>query len=170
MTRLTVLRGYPGAGKTTIGRELERAGMGKFIDHNAILTFIANITGDDDGVYDNIAGLELAMTKKLLDKGADVIVARGFSSLEAMEPYSDIATASGAKFVVFRIDVNHDDLAKRVTSEERLSDFNPTVTREALDDWVTRNPIVDYQSEIIIDNTQPLATVVKDMVCRLSKE
>ena len=57
MVKLIILRGYPGSGKKTIGKALEAEGLGKFVDHNAILTFIANIVGDDEGIYDDIVNL-----------------------------------------------------------------------------------------------------------------
>ena len=63
MQRLTIIRGYPGSGKTTIGKRLEDQKLGIFIDHNRILTFIAQFTTNDDGLYDEISQLELAMTK-----------------------------------------------------------------------------------------------------------
>lgn len=79
MNQLILLRGYPGSGKTTIGKLLEKRGVGKFIDHNAILTFISTISGDDDGIYDDIANLEQAIARKLLtankiDFSEDVII------------------------------------------------------------------------------------------------
>jgi broad-specificity NMP kinase len=73
MNQLIILRGYPGSGKTTVAKLLEREGCGVFIDHNAILTFIAGFTGNDEGIYHEIHALELAMTSKLLRDGKSAI-------------------------------------------------------------------------------------------------
>lgn len=152
MAKLIILRGYPGSGKTTIGKTLEAEGLGRFVDHNAILTFIANITGNDDGIYEDIANLELAITRKLLQDGSSVIVARGFSSLASMKPYEDIARLLQAEVKIIRLTVDEQQLADRVQSSERLNDFNPTVTPESLRAWVQENPLIDHSSELIVDN------------------
>ena len=51
INKLIILRGYPGSGKTTVGKRLEKQGLGIFIDHNAILTFVASIAGNDTWIY-----------------------------------------------------------------------------------------------------------------------
>lgn len=163
MTKLIILRGYPGSGKTTIGKALEAEGLGRFVDHNAILTFIANITGDDEGIYENIANLEFAITRKLLQDGSSAIVARGFSSLESMKPYEDLASLLQIEVKIIRLAVDKEQLAERVQSNERLNDFNPTVTPEALRDWVEQNPLVDHSSELIVDNGKLLHEAISQI-------
>lgn len=160
MTKLIILRGYPGSGKTTIGKRLESEGLGKFIDHNAILTFIAGITGDDEGIYDEISQLELAMCKKLLAEGSNVIAARGFSSLSSMQPYGAIASELGVEIQILRLNVDNDELLRRVQSPERRLDFNPTVDEAHALNWMNDNPIQDHPYEILIDNSAPIDEVV----------
>jgi len=134
MTKLIILRGYPGSGKTTIGKHLQAEGIGKFIDHNAILTFIAGIAGDDEGIYDEIAQLELAMCKKLLVDDSDVIVARGFSGLSSIQAYEAVASELGVTIKILRLNVDRNELIRRVQSPERKLDFNPTIDEgQALD-------------------------------------
>lgn len=164
MNKLIILRGYPGAGKTTIGKALEARGIGRFIDHNAILTFIAGITGDDDGIYEQIAALEVAMCEKLLREGHTVIVARGFSKLSSIAPYEVAASKVGIECVIVRLDVSSEELAKRVASPERMQDFNPTVTESALQQWVQENEIEDHGSEVAIDNAKPVGVVVEEVL------
>lgn len=168
MTKLIIIRGYPGSGKTTIGKRLEEVGVGKFIDHNSILTFIASIAGNDDGIYDDIANLELAIARKLLKEQANVIVARGFSSLESVKAYEDIANEIGAETVIIRLEVDKANLSKRVGSKERFDDFNPTVTEEALNEWVESNPLMGHPSETTLDNTRPVVEVVEDIVSSIN--
>jgi len=160
MNQLILLRGYPGSGKTTVGKLLEKRGVGKFIDHNAILTFISTISGDDDGIYDDIANLEQAIARKLLTANKTVIVARGFSSLKSIEPYLQLAHTLNIQSKVIRLDVDYQVLAHRVTSAERKMDFNPTTDSESLKKWIQENPIIDFSEDVIIDNSRPIDEVV----------
>lgn len=167
MTQLIILRGYPGSGKTTVGKALEKHGIGRFIDHNAILTFITGISGDDDGIYDDIANLEKAITRKLLNSNETVIVARGFSSITSLKPYMKIAKDLGIAVRIIRLSVNYDELQRRVASPERKEDFNPTTSPESLSKWITENPIADCPGEIIVDNLQPIDDVIKSIATQI---
>lgn len=160
MNKLTILRGYPGSGKTTVGKRLEQAGLGVFIDHNQILTFIAQFTGDDDGIYGDVVQLEQAMTRKLLECGKSVIVARGFSSSVSIDEYIDIAKEKGAESLVVRLDVSMETLGQRVESQERKQDFNPTTNEEVLKNWINDNPFEDYPEELVVDANLDVETVV----------
>lgn len=153
MTKLIIIRGYPGSGKTTIGKRLEAEQIGKFIDHNAILTFIAEIAGDDEGIYNEIAQLELAVCKKLIAKDENVIVARGFSSLASVRPYETVANEVGVETKILRLDVGKDELVRRVQNPERKLDFNPTVDKAHALSWMANNPIQHHADEIVIDNS-----------------
>lgn len=169
MTRLIILRGHPGSGKTTIGKQLHAAGASKFIDHNAILTFIANITGDDEGIYDEIAQLELAMCRKLLSEGKSVIVARGFSSLASIGTYTNMATELGVEAKIIRLKVGQQELINRVQSPERGLDFNPTIDESHALDWMTNNPIENHPDEVVINNERPLSEVIDSLEVILRK-
>lgn len=160
MNKLIILRGYPGAGKTTIGKALASNSVGIFVDHNAILTFIANITGDDEGIYEDIANLELAIARKLLQEEKTVIVARGFSKESSITPYINLAKSLNISIYIIRLEVNERLLAERVQSVERNNDFNPTTTPEALQSWVDENPIEDIINELRVDNSKPVVEVV----------
>jgi shikimate kinase len=161
--KLILLRGYPGSGKTTVGKELESHGVGKFIDHNSILTFVAGIGGNDDGIYDEIANLELAITKKLLGEGESVIVARGFSKLAQIAVYEAVAQSLDITSLVVRLEVNREELLQRVQSPERQHDFNPTTTEATATDWMNENPIEDHSDEVVIDNNQSLEAAVAEI-------
>ena len=127
MTKLTIIRGYPGSGKTTLGKMLQDNGFGVFIDHNEILTFVASIAGDDEGIYENIADLEKAMARKLLYSGKDVIVARDFSSKASVASYQEITQEAHAVHLILRLEASEQVLSDRVQSPERQKDFNPTI-------------------------------------------
>lgn len=163
MARLITIRGYPGSGKTTVGKLLEAAGHGTFIDHNAILTYIARIVGNDTGIYDDIHRLELALTHKLLSEGNSAIVARGFSSMESILPYIDMAEAYSGQVIVIRLEATYEILASRVSTPERLQDFNPTTDQKSLKRWMEHNPIEDFKKEHIIDASQEITSVMADI-------
>ncbi len=167
MTKLIILRGYPGSGKTTIGKRLQANGIGEFIDHNAILTFIARVTGDDEGIYDEIAQLELAICKKLLSEGKNVIVARGFSSLSSLAPYEKAAGDVDTETKIFRLSVDDSELIRRVQNPERKLDFNPTIDETHALDWMRDNPIDIHPYEIVIDNNRLLDDVISSIQTRL---
>ena len=162
--KLIILRGYPGSGKTTVGKRLKADGVGEFIDHNAILTFVASIAGDDDGIYDQIADLEIAICKKLLTQGQTVIIARGFSKLSSVGVYEQIANELGVASKVIRLDVSTEQLMSRVKSPERKLDFNPTIDVDELVRWVSLNSLQDHSTEKTIDNEKPLSEVINEIV------
>ena len=155
-------------GKTTVGKQLQASGVGTFIDHNAILTFIAGIAGNDDGIYDQIADLELAICKKLLTQGQTVIVARGFSKVGSMAPYTHVANQLGTEVAIIRLEATGAELENRVKSPERKLDFNPTVTVAELRKWVSENPLQPHSHEQKVNNEQPLAQVITHIVDSIS--
>lgn len=161
--KLIILRGYPGSGKTTVGKELESHGVGKFIDHNSILTFVTGIAGNDEGIYDEIANLELAITKKLLGEGESVIVARGFSKLAQIAVYEAVAHSLDTPSIVVRLEVNREELLQRVQSPERQLDFNPTTNEAAANEWMDGNPLEDHSEEVVIDNNKSLEESVAEI-------
>lgn len=166
MTKLIIIRGYPGSGKTTLGKILQGNGYGVFIDHNKILTFVASIVGDDEEIYGDIANLEKAMVRKLLRLGKNVIVARGFSSKDSVKEYQRIAQKISAIPVILRLEVNEQILSERVQSPERRKDFNPTTNSSALNAWIKSNPIEDIATEHLVEADQS-ASEVYNQACGL---
>lgn len=168
--RLIIIRGYPGSGKTTIGKLLAANGYGVFIDHNAILTFLANIVGDDSGIYDEIHALEIAMARQVIQKGGSVIVARGFSAESLIGPYLNMAKSVGVGVVVLKLNVSGHNLRSRVAASERKNDFNPTTTEEALAEWVRNNPLESIQGECEINADEPIGSVLAQIAGILSHD
>jgi predicted kinase len=170
MQRLIIIRGYPGSGKTTLGKLLEGRHYGAFIDHNQILTFIAGITGDDEGIYDEIHALERVMCRKLLKNGSSVIVARGFSSATSVQAYAAIAEQASVPCDILRLNVPPQVLAQRVVAPERRTDYNPTLTPAALTSWVERNPLESIEFEHSIDGSESIETVAATVESILSAQ
>lgn len=161
--KIICIRGYPGSGKTTTAKLLSKRVGGLFIDHNAILTFLAGIVGDDRGIYTEIHNLELAMAKKILEEKKDVIVARGFSSPESIAPYLDAARKLGADVFIFRLVASEANLKSRVVAESRKKDFNPTVNEDTLLKWIADNPLQDIEHEHEINADKSIDEVVDQM-------
>jgi predicted kinase len=167
MHRLFLIRGYPGSGKTTVGKALQDDDIGVFIDHNAILTFIASIVGNDEGIYEEIHSLEKSMTRKILTEGNTAIVARGFSNLDRLREYISIADSLGIEAIVLTLVVDKDILETRIQAPERLSDFNPTTTPEALHQWIKHNEIEPFENERIIVASREISeikTIIKQQL------
>lgn len=166
--KMIIIRGYPGSGKTTAAKLLSKRTGSIFIDHNAILTFLAGMVGDDRGIYSEIHNLELAMAKKIIEENKNVIVARGFSSSESIKPYLAAAKTLGADVFVFRLAVSEDNLKLRVVAEDRKKDFNPTINEEALLEWIVNNPLQDIENEYEINANKSIDEVVNQMLLVLS--
>jgi len=166
--KMIIIRGYPGSGKTTAAKLLSKRTGSIFIDHNAILTFLAGMVGDDRGIYSEIHNLELAMAKKIIEENKNVIVARGFSSSESITPYLAAAKMLGADVFVFRLAVSEDNLKLRVVAEDRKKDFNPTINEEALLEWIVNNPLQDIENEYEINANKSIDEVVNQMLLVIS--
>lgn len=163
-TKMIIIRGYPGSGKTTTAKLLSKRTGIVFIDHNVILTFLAGIVGDDRGIYKEIHDLELAMARKLLEDNKSVIVARGFSAPESVASYQDAARMLGAGVSIFRLAVSEANLKSRVVTEDRKKDFNPTVSEDALLAWIAKNPLQDIEGEYEINADNSVDEVVAQML------
>jgi len=160
MKRLIILRGYPGSGKTTIGKILERDGLGKFIDHNSILNFITEITTDDNGIYEEINILEQAIARKLLNDNNTVIVGRGFSSRSNIQPYIELALKLGVGYNIITLKAPIEVLEKRVISPDRKNDFISAKSKKALRIWIESNAIDDIEGENIVNVVRPINDVI----------
>jgi adenylate kinase family enzyme len=161
--KLIVIRGYPGSGKSTLGRRLQKEGYGVFIDHNELLNQIVQFTGDDEGIYDDIVQLELALVRKLLDDGKDVIVARGFTTEGGVVDYLHLAEEAGAGHIVLHLDGPEELLGKRVLSPSRKDDYTPISTPEQLHAWMAEHPMEQIENEVKIDVAQPFDQMLQEV-------
>jgi thymidylate kinase len=104
------------------------------------------------------------MTKKLLNEGKSVIVARGFSSVSSLNPYVHINTDLNKALInVIRLKASIKKLKKRVQNQTRKSGFNPTTTSAELLEWIEKNPLEAYKDETVIDANKSINAVADDI-------
>lgn len=160
MMNLIILRGYPGSGKTTLGKALQDRGLGTFIDHNEILNYLCSIVGSDKGIYDKIHQLELGMARQILQSGKTAIVARGFSTKESVQPYVDMAKEAGADIKIVRLDVAQDVLEERVTQKNRQKDAISIKDPQELRKYIDDHPFESWPGEVELDANKDVTSLV----------
>jgi len=96
MTKLTLIRGLPGSGKSTYAKQLQLSNIARhleadmyFIDRNGDYMFDARYLGHAHEWC-------LQSTGSFLIAGIDVIVSNTFTTMKEMRPYIDLANGLGA--------------------------------------------------------------------------
>jgi len=131
--------GLPGAGKTTLAKELEVA-------HNALrLTpdeWIPVLYGTDldqatlDGVRDPVETMQWQVAARALELGVNVILDFGFWGRGERDDYRAQAAALGARTKICFLDVSHEELSARLAARNaNLPPGTFTVTQAQLDLW-----------------------------------
>ena len=121
MQILTLIRGLPGAGKSTLAYMIVHSYGSKYRLYEADDYFY-----DGKGEY-KFDGTKLAEahkqcydnTRGALQEGADVIVANTFTTLKEMEPYLRLAEEVGAKLQI--IEVHSDFKSEHNVPEETMA-------------------------------------------------
>jgi predicted kinase len=165
--KLILLRGYPGAGKTTLGKRLEESGFGKLIDTNYMLSCVDELVDDayrSLEIYDQLIILEKTIMTQLLSDGKNVIVARGFSGVDAVRDYSELAETAGAETYVVRLDTPKAELAERVTAPDRKQNYSFLTTPEQFEEWMDQHTVDPCEGELVIDTTKAIDDCLKDVV------
>ena len=133
--------GLPGAGKTTLAKELEVA-------HNALrLTpdeWIPILYGTDldqatlDGVRDPVEMMQWQVAARALELGVNVILDFGFWGRGERDDYRARAVALGAQSRVCFLDVPHEELSARLAARNaNLPPGTFPVTQAQLDLWAS---------------------------------
>lgn len=167
MQKLIIIRGYPGSGKSTVSKKLvESAGL-ELVDHNHLLNLIRPFNGGtDEGIYEEVHSLELAIARSWLRKGKSVVVARGFASAASLSPYLAMAESEKVTPLVVTLEVPHNILAERVTSPERLENGFAT-TPEYLNAWIASHPMEPIEGEYRLNGEQSPEDLVAQIAANL---
>lgn len=139
MATLFLICGLPGAGKTTLSKELEA-------DIPALRLcpdeWILDIFGPEidratfDAVRDSIENVLWKLAARVLTLGQDVILEYGFWALEEREDYRARAEALGATVILRYVTASPDELWRRI--EKRNEQLPPGYrnTRVEIDEWL----------------------------------
>ena len=139
MATVYLICGLPGAGKTTLARELE-------ISKNALRLcpdeWIDSILADPNDIQEldrlrsPIESIQWDVAKRALALGVNVILEWGFWSKQERDYYRSEAKSLGADVCLFYLDVEVNELWRRL--ENRNVNLPPgtfKVTRENLEEW-----------------------------------
>ena len=139
MATLFLICGLPGAGKTTLAKQIEcdrsalRLSPDEWIE--PILADVGDIA-ERDRLRSPIEALQWDLAKRLLALNQDVILENGFWSRAERESYRAEAEALGAEVKLHYLDVGRDELWARL--KKRNASLPPgtfAVTEAELDEW-----------------------------------
>lgn len=139
MATLFLICGLPGAGKTTLAKQIEQSQTALRLCPDE---WIASLLQDDrsqeklDRLRAPVEAIQWEMAKRALFLGVDVILEFGFWSRAERDRFRAGAAEVGANVVLHYLDVSHDELWARL--QQRNANLPPgtfAVTKEQLDFW-----------------------------------
>ena len=139
MATLYLICGLPGAGKTTLARQLERThGALRLCPDEWIAQLLDDLNdrAEMDRLRGRIESIQWEMAKRVLTLGASVILENGFWSREERMRFRSEAESLGAKVELHFLKVGLDELWRRI--EKRNTDLPQGtfhVERDELETW-----------------------------------
>lgn len=139
MATLFLICGLPGAGKTTLAKELEQQHSAiRFSPDEWIAQIIADVNDLEelDRLRTPVETVQWQMAKRCLSLGCNVILEWGFWSREERDFYRREAEALGAKAQLIYLAVERDELWRRLERRNaNLPEGCFVVTEQDLDLW-----------------------------------
>ena len=141
---LTLMVGLPGAGKTTLAKELEQAtGAVRFTPDEWHLFLFGDDFHDPrehalhDQRHDRVEELQWRLGKRLLAQGVSVILDFGFWAKEQREEKYREAQALGVEFSLCYVHAPLEELCRRLEARVQAGqkDVFQTITREDMEQW-----------------------------------
>ena len=99
MATLTIVRGHPGAGKSTFAKHAFPSAL--LLENDMFLMENGGYKWSPERVKAAVS-LCMKMAKMALENGSDVVIANTFTKLRYIEAYSKLASEVGASFKVYR--------------------------------------------------------------------
>ena len=126
--------GLPGAGKTTLARELESQGAGLRLCPDEWMRALG-FDLYDAAARDRVEGLQRTLAMRLLAQGTSVILENGFWSATERNDYRSSAAAAGAASQVHFLDVPLAELERRIVARNAERDATGRVDPADLAGW-----------------------------------
>ena len=139
MATLHLICGLPGAGKTTLARELEHHHRALRLTPDEGITQLVGAQPSQqalDAARNPTEALQWEVAARVLALGIDVILDFGFWSQEEREDYRDRAASLGAGSIVHFVDAAPDVLRARLATRRQNRPANTfIVTDDQLNHW-----------------------------------
>jgi predicted kinase len=139
MATLFLICGLPGAGKTTLAKQLEQEKQALRLCPDEWIAPLLKDASDHaelDRLRSPVETLQWEVAKRVLSLGVNVILENGFWSREERSSYRLQAEALGAKVELRFLEVSRDELWARLSKRNAtLPPGTFIVTQEQLDLW-----------------------------------
>lgn len=131
MTRLILLNGMPGVGKSTIARRFAAEHPGTLLcDVDVLRTFIGGWSDDFDLAGARIRPAALGLITGYLRESGDVVLPQLLARVTELERFEQAALAAGADFVEVMLATDTDDAVRRFHGrDDGIDAWHPTVRR-----------------------------------------
>ncbi len=147
-TKLIIIRGNSGSGKSTIAKRLQRRyGRGcALIEQDYLRRIILRERDEPGGIAPDFIN---HAARFALDHGYHVIL-EGILHLERYQPMlDDLRTAHRGPTYAFYLDISFDETLRRHATRPQASEFTPDQMR----DWYIHRDLLENPDEFVVDES-----------------